>query len=315
MPKQNDNPVPPSEPKLGSSVGVFASNADLFLACIITFATVTFIFAPYLKDTIIRTVLGYLTIFFIPGYVLLAAVFPDRGHLSLSERIPFSIALSIIAAPLVGFFLNYSPWGVVLDSVVVCLTGEILVASAVAYWRRSQLPPHKRFSLNLSRAAVAGYFGAAHTLPGRERRANRQLTLGLIVFVVASALLLSFVVLAPQSGKSITELYVLNSKGEADNYPTQLQLGKAENFVVGVSNSESANARYTLKVALSNGTQQNILYSNQLALGSKETWQQSVAVKPDLTGKNLKLQFLLYRGEDTSAAYLENHLWVSVVPS
>jgi uncharacterized membrane protein len=284
-------------------------NSDLILALIITFTAVVFIFTP-LNSSIIRSILGYLVIFFIPGYTLLAAVFPAKFDIGKLERFVFSICVSLLAAPLIGAVLNYTEWGVTTGSVVACLTGVILACCTVAWWRRSRLSQSERFSLDLTRDNFGGYLAAPKALKKSDWVVNNKITVMLVVFVVASALLLSYITLAPQ-GQENTAFYILDANGKAVNYPTQLKLGKPEQIVVGISNGQNNDMEYTLKVVLSNGTQQSTLYSNHSIIASKQTWEQPIMLTPNISGSDMKLQFLLYRAEETST-YKECHLWVNV---
>jgi len=287
---------------------LLAQNADLILVLITTFTAVVFIVSP-LNNSIIRSILGYLVVFFIPGYALIAALLPAKSDIGTLERFVFSICVSLAISPLIGVALNYTEWGVTLGSVVVCLTGFVLACCAAACWRRSRLSRSERFFLDLTRNNLAGYLAVPKSPQRSDWRANNLITVILVVFTLASALLLSYIVLTPQPG--FTEFYILDAQGKALDYPTQLQLGKSEQIVVGISNNHNKDMQYDLKVVLSNGTQQSTLYSNRLLLANKQTWEQPITLTPNIVGSDMKLQFLLYQAEETST-YKECHLWVNV---
>ena len=85
----------------------------------------------------IRWVLGSLFVLFIPGYVTVEALFPKGRELDTIERFALSVGLSLALVPLVGLLLNYTPWGIRLNPIVLSLTlltvGLAMVALAREY--------------------------------------------------------------------------------------------------------------------------------------------------------------------------------------
>ncbi len=62
-------------------------------------------------------VLAILLVLFVPGYVLVAALFPGaiiegKPEIDWIERIALSFGLSIAVVPLLGLLLNFTPWGI-----------------------------------------------------------------------------------------------------------------------------------------------------------------------------------------------------------
>jgi len=87
-----------------------------------------------------RITLGLVFVLFLPGYVLVAALYPRKDDLDLVERLALSLGLSIAVVPLIGLALNYSPWGIRLDPILAFLTLFIVLAASVAVYRRLILP-------------------------------------------------------------------------------------------------------------------------------------------------------------------------------
>ena len=69
-----------------------------------------------------RYVLGTIYVLFIPGYVLIEALYPEEKSLSPLERLALSIGLSLAIIPLIGLILNYTPWGIRLAPIVTSTT-------------------------------------------------------------------------------------------------------------------------------------------------------------------------------------------------
>ncbi|MFQ6077123.1 MAG: DUF1616 domain-containing protein [Candidatus Bathyarchaeia archaeon] len=92
---------------------------------------------------VIRWILGSLFVLYLPGYVVIQSLFSSRGDLDDIERFALSIGLSLAITPLMGLLLNYTPWGIRLDPVVVSLTLFTLALAVIAVYRKYRLAPKK----------------------------------------------------------------------------------------------------------------------------------------------------------------------------
>ncbi|MEE9151246.1 MAG: DUF1616 domain-containing protein, partial [Thermoplasmata archaeon] len=129
--------------KVQESVGL-----DLILVLIL--ATLLMIFALTLSDgNILRIVFGLPFLLFLPGYSLVSALWARKSELDGLERVALSLGLSIAIVALAGLGLNYTPWGITLSSVVICVYLLILIFVGVTWLRRSKLSPEERFALKL----------------------------------------------------------------------------------------------------------------------------------------------------------------------
>ena len=84
---------------------------------------VSIILAP---SEVLRIVIGLPFVLFFPGYVLMAALFPRREGLGGIERVALSFVMSIAVVPLIGFILNYTWWGITMESVLYSVAAFIL---------------------------------------------------------------------------------------------------------------------------------------------------------------------------------------------
>ncbi len=78
----------------------------------------------------VRYVLGGIFILFLPGFMLISALYPRGRELDELERLALSIGLSLAIVPLVGLVLNYTPWGITLTPIMVSLA---FFAEALAF--------------------------------------------------------------------------------------------------------------------------------------------------------------------------------------
>jgi hypothetical protein len=97
----------------------------------------------------LRYVLGAIFILWLPGYALIRALFPQKLPLSgsfesseksldLIERAALSLGVSIALVPIVGFLLNYTPWGITLTPIILSLVALTVVFSTAAVIRENE---------------------------------------------------------------------------------------------------------------------------------------------------------------------------------
>ncbi len=84
----------------------------------------------------VRYVLGGVFVLFLPGYLLISALYPRSGELDGLERVALSVGLSLAVVPLVGLVLNYTPWGIRLEPIMVALAALCLALAVVCVVRR-----------------------------------------------------------------------------------------------------------------------------------------------------------------------------------
>jgi len=78
--------------------------------------------------------------------------------------------------------------------------------------------------------------------------------------------------------------------------------------IVGVVNHEWEEENYSVVLELENDP---INRFDNIVLDHGENWINEVTFEPEITGENLKLQFLLYRS-DNLEVYRDLHLWIDV---
>ena len=289
--------------------------ADLLAAAIMALAVLLFTLTP-LSGLVLRIPIGLLMVLFVPGYVLIAALFPRAGDLDGIERIALGFGLSIAVVPLIGLGLNYTPWGIRLIPVVISISAFTLLMAAAAYWRRKSLPPEERFSIHLRQWTDS--LKEEIRAEGERSWVDKALTVILILSIIASVAALVYVVVTPKEGEKFTEFYILGPGGKAYDYPTEVRAGNNSTVIVGVVNHEYRLTNYTMEIQLNNTPPNDrsalivpILKMN-LSLPHNETWERNVSYVLDEPGDRQKLQFLLYKEGNFTAPYRDLHLWVNV---
>ena len=137
-------------PKNRMELKHFPKDFDIDLALVIFFTLlcIPFVLLPPLNETPIRIILGLPLVLFLPGYSLIAALFPRKEDLDGIERIALSFGLSIAVVPLLGLALNYTPFGIRLAPILIVLSVFTISLAMGAYVRRSMIPEEDRFSVD-----------------------------------------------------------------------------------------------------------------------------------------------------------------------
>lgn len=252
-----------------------------------------------LTTGVLRIALGILFLLFFPGYTLMAALFPRKDSVDGIERVALSFGLSIAVVALIGFVLDYTPWGIRLYPIIACVVLSILVTSAVALYRRRRLPEGQRFEPHL------------HVrLPqwNHQSRLEKALSITLVLSMLGAVGAWGYLVAAPREGERFTEFYVLSSEGTAEGYPQTLVLGQQGEVILAIINQEHQDTSYLVEVVIDG---EKIEQIQAIDLAPEQKWEGRVTFVPTKVGKDQKLEFQLYKGEG-SEAYRDLSLWLDV---
>ncbi len=283
--------------------------SDLLLVIGLVFLTDILVLIPGLNESILRNIFGLPLVLFLPGYALIAALFPAKSDLDGIERTALSFGLSIAVVPLIGLGLNYTPWGIRIFPILISLSIFTLVMCGLAYFRRIKLPETEAFEVPFKETALSL---KAEILERPESNLDKALTVFLVFSILLSVGTLMYVVLTPKEGEHFTEFYILGPQGKADNYPTKYTLGESGTVIMGVVNHEYRPVNYTLEAKLDNKSLSLPENQREITLAHNETWEQPIEVTPSFEGENMKLEFLLFNESDSNVPYRDLHLWVDV---
>lgn len=292
---------------------------NLILVNILTILLVLSIY--FIPNTIVRIILGLPFLLFFPGYTLVSALFAKKETISNLERIALSFGMSIAITGLLGLGLNYTPWGIKLNPILITITSFIVLMSIIAFIRTKPFSLFNTYQINFP-----GWTGNAF---------NKTLTIVLIVAVIGSLGALGYAIAKPKTGERFSEFYILGATGKADSYPSDFRLSSGTvtevsynggfsfekanlgKVTLGIINQEHNKTVYTVAISI-NDQPVNITYAGttfsrleSIDLQHGETWQQEIGFAPVMTGDNQKVEFRLLKGNDVQAEYTL-HLWVNV---
>lgn len=278
---------------------------DLALVILFTLLCIPFVLISPLNETSIRLFLGLPLVLFLPGYSLIAALFPRKDDLDGIERLALSFGLSIAIVPLLGLALNYTPFGIRLSPILAILSLFTVSFAVGASVRRSMVPEGERFDVEFGVAlrTLKESFEAADT------KTDRILSIILVISIVLAIAMVIYVIITPKQGEKFTEFYVLGPSGKASDYPTNLEVGEEGEVIIGVVNHEYAMVTYQLEVQLSG----EVIGEERIELLHNETWESPFTFRARRAGEDQKLEFLLFKeGLEEAEPYRSLHLWVDI---
>ncbi|WP_336338307.1 DUF1616 domain-containing protein [Haloarcula brevis] len=296
--------------------------ADLLAVVAGVAAVLTVAFTPLGEWRTLAVVVGLPFVLLGPGYALVSAVFPRAGDAgpgpgtSWIARLVLSAAGSVVVIAVVGVALDLTVWGFQRGPVVVALAVLTLSATAIAWYRRKQVPADVRAGATVAtvrartRAAVAGdgALGVVMT----------------VLVVVVAAAGVAAVAAESSSQPSVTEFYVLGQDESGDlvagSYPTALTAGEPVTVGIGVGTTQAAGFDGTVAAALervrvdgesATVTESQPLGSFDVAVAPGESTVRRHTVRPSMVGDRLRLTYRLYeRGSESPFRRVQ--LWVSV---
>lgn len=289
----------------------------------------------------VRPILALPLVVLWPGYALVAALYPEHdalddvvGESGGLERLVLSVGLSLVTSPLLALVLNYTLWGVRPVPVFVGLALLTCAAAVVAWYRRRQLGPDRRFQARGDR-----WLTAARTRVTQGGTLDTVLVVVIAAGVVVSAVSISYLVVTPRPGEQFSEFYLLTETSDGDyvaaDYPTSFVRGEPKPLVVGITNREHRAVTYNVVVVLQrtrvgpgDGTppsdeplevleREELRRFEDVRLEHGQEWRRAHEIQPSMTGEDLRVVYLLYRGAPPPEPTLDNadrstHIWVDV---
>lgn len=301
-----------------------------------------------------RTLLVFPLVLLIPGYALLAAVYPERWnaagdapaatHSMLShdrpsaglaplERALLSPLVSTALVAMVALVLNFTPVGVRPGPILFAVCALSFVLYVTAFVRRVRISPDRRGGIAPLAALGRLRDQFAVTSPSLlsdddprpsstgEAFANLLVVVAVLVVVASAGVAYG----AHTAGDEFTEFYVVgqNADGEytVGAVPTNFEAGQSSTLYPTVTNQEGESRSYTVVATFQRVESGEVTGTKEVArfertVGDGETVRIEHEVTPPASDSDLRLVYLLYRGDAPADPTRENayrslRLWVS----
>lgn len=217
--------------------------------------------------TPVRLALALPLVLLVPGYALVAALFPERGDetgFDTLERVVLAVGLSLVIVPIVAYIANFTPYGIRLAPVLVGVVAWTVVFALFGLLRRARRVPEDRYRLRWTAgdSTLPDLFtvqdrgldsrrGPFEPENGRQLLLNVALVVSILAFVAAGAYMAVAAPSLPDT-EPHTEYYLVaeNGSGEltTDALPDDLEAGGTESIQVGIENHEGGTETYTTVV-------------------------------------------------------------------
>ena len=93
----------------------------------------------------VRSVIGIFFVLIFPGYTFLAALFPRKTSLDSLMRLGLTLGLSLALVIILLLILNFTAWGIRLNSSLIALGLFTCVMAGLAWLQRRRLSREERF--------------------------------------------------------------------------------------------------------------------------------------------------------------------------
>lgn len=250
----------------------------------------------------LRIILGLPFALFLPGFLLTAVLFPKKDEIDGLTRITISVGLSIIIVPLIGLLLNYLSLGVKLLPMMLSLIFLDTFLLFLSWYRRTNLPEEKRFSLTLTIDLLKW----SNKTKGTNIIHTALLITGFLLIFTSV-----FILSSPKTGKSFTEFYITGLDDKTAGYPKQLQVGENGTVKAVIINNEQQKTRYRMEILVDGDIIQTI---SPIDIKKQEKQEITVLFNTEELNDLVNVEFLLYRDGQDMKPYRQLRLWVEILP-
>lgn len=250
----------------------------------------------------LRIILGLPFALFLPGFLLTAVLFPKKDEIDGLTRITISVGLSIIIVPLIGLLLNYLSLGVKLLPMMLSLIFLDTFLLFLSWYRQTNLPEEKRFSLTLTIDLLKW----SNKTKGTNIIHTALLITGFLLIFTSV-----FILSSPKTGKSFTEFYITGLDDKTAGYPKQLQVGENGTVKAVIVNNEHQKTRYRMDILVDGDIFQTI---SPIDIENQEKQEITVLFNTEELEDLVNVEFLLYRDGQDMKPYRQLRLWVEILP-
>jgi len=212
---------------------------ELLILILLTVLLVLVIFLS--PSSALRAVLGLPALLLFPGYALVAALFPGRNMLGKVEWVAFTLGISIAVVSLIGIILNYTTWGLTLNTALIANAVFIVVTAVVAGYRRYRRDKTNGFIIRVDLKLP---------FTGTRCLTDRVISGMLVLMIAGAAVTMIYACAAPKVGEKFTEFYILGPDGRAVDYTRELVPGQEGDVIIGIVNREREAASYRVTVEI-----------------------------------------------------------------
>ena len=259
-------------------------------------------------NTLVQTVVALPLLVFLPGYFVLAVLFPRAAHagradttqLDQFERFVLSYGVSLAVLPLLALGLTALSLPLTVEDVLLAVTVLVVGCAPLAVVRRAGVPEKQRYEF--SRPALTD---SVRDRVDEDQPVDLAINIALAITVVVGLAVTMAVILAPPQETGYTEVAVLTENGQGDlvasGYDDAIGPNGSEPLVLSVKNHHDERRTYSVAVqtqrVTDDGTvqQRERLRQFEREVPANGTWQEPHQIDPSMTGENVRVVYLVYQ--------------------
>jgi len=225
---------------------IFKKNWDIFI--ILSLSLTYFIFRSiFIRENILLSILGLILIFVVPGYFIYMLFFPRKGEQTKTEKIGFTIILSVIFISIIGYLFVLTIFD--REQIVIWMIFLlILILGIICIYIRSRIE-NANYPTPLNNFS----FGFIKNFWRKSPISTKILSILSIIMIIGMVSSLAYVLQYDFSGSKITQFYLTNEDGSPIEDPNLL-LNETLGIKVTIVNYEGINTNYTLEIWSSNSS-------------------------------------------------------------
>ena len=272
-------------------------NEDLLTTGLWAILVLGVVSLPIVRGSFVRILVAGSFLMFVPGYALLAVLFPRVDQLSLLERFVFSAGASLAMVALLGIPLNQTQWGITLWSLLAEQFIVLLALSILTAVRRQRIPDSERTDPASELRTVLSQATDDLNMVGGG---SRSLQVLIIVALIASVGATTYTVATPLPSETYTEFYVLGPNGTVDGVPSNASAGESIALTIGIDNHEHRSMTYRVQTRSETADGERLLRTTNVSIapGDSQTWP--IELQVPANASSVAFDLLLFRGKAPS---------------
>jgi uncharacterized membrane protein len=133
---------------------------------------------------------------------------------------------------------------------------------------------------------------------------SKALFIFLAVAILVTTGFIIYMTVTPQKAEKFTEFYILNAEGKAADYPEKVVVGNPVDIIIGVINHEYQPVDYKVDIQIDST---EVGKTNTGTLAYQQKWEDEVSFVPRVVGEKQKVDFILFKNDETEP-YLKEPL-------
>lgn len=251
---------------------------NLIIYTLLSLLMIITVLIPPLNKTPVWMVPGSLFVCLIPGYLLLAVMFPKKDDLELIERLALSFGSSLILTSIIGLIFNYTRWGIHLELILIVLAVFSLLLCFITVLKMRKLPMNRRISI-----------------PKLEKLLGIFLIICILLTISTAAytLINSEAFNTNDGTTNATNFYIKDLDSNVGGYSLNLVSGEQTSLTMVLVNQEGSAVNYSIMVRTNN----TILKQDNISLENNQKMEIPVNLTAGIPGER-NIEFLLYKLPD-----------------